>query len=76
MFIARLYLDRAIALPSDSLNEPAIQPTDTISGARPTSHLGVYFSLSLSLSLVYYEPYTPILVHLLETCVVSAIDTH
>lgn len=31
----------------------------------------------LSLSLVYYEPYTPILVHdLLETCVVSAIDTH
>ena len=65
MFIARLYLDRAIALPSDSLNEPAIQPTDTISGAR------------LSLSLVYYEPYTPILVHdLLETCVVSAIDTH
>ena len=52
MFIARLYLDRAIALPSDSLNEPAIQPTDTISGARPTSHLGVYFSLSLSLSRI------------------------
>ncbi|PBC33701.1 Guanylate cyclase 32E [Apis cerana cerana] len=36
--------DRAIALPSDSLNEPAIQPTDTISGpanfpSRLISHI-------------------------------------
>lgn len=47
MFIARLYLDRAIALPSDSLNEPAIQPTDTISG--PAN-----FSVCISLSRAPY----------------------
>lgn len=45
MFIARLYLDRAIALPSDSLNEPAIQPTDTISGPANFPSRCVFLSL-------------------------------
>lgn len=59
MFIARLYLDRAIALPSDSLNEPAIQPTDTISGPANFPSRCVFLSLVPRILRAYTDPHAP-----------------
>lgn len=60
MFIARLYLDRAIALPSDSLNEPAIQPTDTISGPANFPSRCVFLSLVPRILRAYTDPHATI----------------
>lgn len=83
MFIARLYLAWAIALPSDRLNEPATTDRHASSSHhrhRPTSHL-LSPSLCPSLSSVpsHIQAYTESLCTLffgLASGIASAIDTH
>lgn len=84
MFIARLYLAWAIALPSDRLNEPATTDRHTSShhrhhrsGQLPISMLFLLLPLSLPLMSrpIYTSLHHPYVYALLETCSQSCACT-